>query len=35
VANAGHAAFWDDAASFNRRLQAFCESLEDNGPDER
>ena len=23
--NAGHAAFWDDAAQFNRRLGAFCE----------
>jgi non-heme chloroperoxidase len=27
MANAGHACFWDDAASFNRRLQAFAESL--------
>ena len=27
MANAGHACFWDDAASFNRRLQAFSESL--------
>jgi len=27
MANAGHAAFWDDAADFNRRLHAFCESL--------
>jgi non-heme chloroperoxidase len=27
VANAGHAAFWDDAAAFNERLQAFSESL--------
>ncbi|HEU0115381.1 MAG TPA: alpha/beta hydrolase [Thermomicrobiales bacterium] len=27
MANAGHAAFWDDAAGFNRRLRAFCESL--------
>jgi pimeloyl-ACP methyl ester carboxylesterase len=25
--NAGHAAFWDDAASFNRRLRDFSESL--------
>lgn len=27
MANAGHASFWDDAASFNRRLGAFSESL--------
>jgi len=27
IANAGHAAFWDDAASFNRRLRSFSESL--------
>jgi non-heme chloroperoxidase len=27
VSSAGHAAFWDDAAGFNRRLRAFCESL--------
>jgi non-heme chloroperoxidase len=27
IANAGHACFWDDAATFNRRLQAFAESL--------
>jgi pimeloyl-ACP methyl ester carboxylesterase len=27
MANAGHAAFWDDAATFNQRLMAFCESL--------
>ena len=27
VANAGHAAFWDDAPGFNARLHAFCESL--------
>jgi pimeloyl-ACP methyl ester carboxylesterase len=27
MANAGHAAFWDDAAGFNERLHAFCESL--------
>jgi non-heme chloroperoxidase len=25
--NIGHATFWDDAASFNERLHAFCESL--------
>jgi len=25
--NTGHAAFWDDAASFNERLRGFCESL--------
>ncbi|MGH9335996.1 MAG: alpha/beta fold hydrolase [Vicinamibacteria bacterium] len=25
--NAGHAPFWDDAASFNGRLEAFAESL--------
>ncbi len=25
MANAGHASFWDDAASFNRRLRAFAE----------
>jgi non-heme chloroperoxidase len=25
--NAGHAAFWDDAANFNRRVRAFAESL--------
>src|SRR5262249_44459845 len=25
MANTGHAAFWDDAASFNERLHAFCE----------
>jgi pimeloyl-ACP methyl ester carboxylesterase len=25
--NTGHAAFWDDAAGFNERLRAFCESL--------
>jgi non-heme chloroperoxidase len=24
---AGHAPFWDDAATFNRHLRAFCESL--------
>jgi len=28
MANVGHAAFWDDAAGFNERLHAFCESLE-------
>ena len=27
MANAGHASFWDDAASFNQRLRAFCKSL--------
>jgi pimeloyl-ACP methyl ester carboxylesterase len=27
MANAGHAPFWDDPASFNRRLQAFSDSL--------
>jgi non-heme chloroperoxidase len=27
MANTGHAAFWDDAAGFNERLHAFCESL--------
>jgi len=27
MAGAGHAPFWDDAASFNRRLRDFCESL--------
>ena len=27
MANAGHAAFWDDAAAFNERLHAFCETL--------
>ena len=27
MANAGHAAFWDDAATFNQRLRAFCERL--------
>jgi pimeloyl-ACP methyl ester carboxylesterase len=27
MANAGHASFWDDAATFNQRLRAFCESL--------
>jgi non-heme chloroperoxidase len=26
MANAGHACFWDDAASFNRRLRAFAET---------
>ena len=25
--NAGHAAFWDDAATFNQRLRTFCASL--------
>jgi pimeloyl-ACP methyl ester carboxylesterase len=27
MANAGHACFWDDAATFNRGLRAFSESL--------
>jgi non-heme chloroperoxidase len=27
MANAGHASFWDDAATYNQRLRAFCESL--------
>ena len=27
MANAGHAPFWDDAATFNQRLRAFAESL--------
>jgi len=27
MANAGHASFWDEAASFNQRLRTFCESL--------
>ena len=27
MAKTGHAAFWDDAAGFNERLRAFCESL--------
>ena len=27
MTNAGHAPFWDDAASFNGRLRVFCESL--------
>ena len=27
MANAGHAAFWDDAAGFNERLRGFCERL--------
>jgi pimeloyl-ACP methyl ester carboxylesterase len=27
MANAGHAPFWDDAASFNRRLRQFAEGL--------
>ena len=27
VANAGHAAFWDDAAAFNESLSAFCRGL--------
>ena len=27
MANAGHAPFWDDAATFNQHVRAFCESL--------
>jgi non-heme chloroperoxidase len=27
MSNAGHAPFWDDAASFNRRVRSFSESL--------
>ena len=27
LANTGRAVFWDDAAAFNDRLRAFCESL--------
>ena len=27
VENAGHAAFWDDAANYNARLRTFCENL--------
>lgn len=27
IANAGHASFWDDATSFNRRLHAFAASV--------
>lgn len=27
MANAGHAPFWDDTATFNRHLRDFCESL--------
>ena len=27
MADSGHAAFWDDAASFNRRLASFCEEV--------
>jgi pimeloyl-ACP methyl ester carboxylesterase len=27
MANAGHAAFWDDPATFNQRLRAFCDRL--------
>jgi len=29
--NAGHAAFWDDAAGFNRQLRAFSEGLGQGG----
>ena len=28
--SAGHAAFWDDAPTFNQHLRAFCESLQDS-----
>lgn len=28
MANAGHAPFWDDAATFNQRLRAFAEGLQ-------
>jgi len=31
MSDAGHAAFWDDAASFNRRLGAFCEEVVRSG----
>ncbi|HET8625215.1 MAG TPA: alpha/beta fold hydrolase [Gemmatimonadales bacterium] len=27
MADAGHAAFWDDASAFNRRVAAFCEGV--------
>jgi len=27
MANAGHAPFWDDAATFNQHLRAFCDGL--------
>jgi len=27
MAGAGHAPFWDDAASFNQRLAAFCDEV--------
>ena len=27
IPNAGHAPFWDDAATFNRQLRGFAESL--------
>jgi non-heme chloroperoxidase len=27
IGNAGHACFWDDAATFNRRLRAFADGL--------
>ena len=27
MTNAGHAAVWDDAPAFNRRLHAFCQAL--------
>jgi non-heme chloroperoxidase len=32
MANTGHAPFWDDAAGFNERLRAFCESLKTHDP---
>jgi pimeloyl-ACP methyl ester carboxylesterase len=30
MTNVGHAPFWDDAATFNRRLRVFAESLKIN-----
>ena len=30
MANAGHASFWDDAATFNQRLREFAESLQNH-----
>jgi pimeloyl-ACP methyl ester carboxylesterase len=35
IANVGHGPFWDDAAGFNERLHAFCESLESHGAKDR
>ena len=35
MANVGHGPFWDDAAGFNERLHAFCESLESHGGKDR